>query len=121
MHNIIAPFIWSILAHLIADWIFQTDWMAQHKQDLRHPAAWVHGGIHVLALCFVVPWSLALLIGFTHILIDTRKPLLWWKRLVGKTAVDPQSLLPQTIVVEMAVDQVLHVIVLALVIGVAYG
>lgn len=108
--------VWGILAHLIADWILQTEWMVQHKPSLRHPAAWVHGGIHVLALCFVLPWSLALLIGLTHMLIDTRMPVLWWKWLVGKTAVGPQ-----TLIVEIAVDQVLHVLVLAVVIGLVYG
>jgi hypothetical protein len=108
-------FVWAVVAHLIADWLLQTDWMVQHKTSLRHPAAWVHGSIHVLALCFVVSWSLALLLGLTHILIDTRQPVLWWKRLVGKTAVGPQTLL-----VEIAVDQVIHALVLAAVIGVAY-
>lgn len=107
--------VWGTLAHLIADWILQNEWMVQQKANLRHPAAWVHGGIHVLALGFVLPWSLALLIGLIHMLIDTRKPIIWWKWLVGKTAVGPQTLL-----VEIAVDQVLHIVVLALVIGLVY-
>lgn len=115
MQNATLLFIWAVLAHLIADWILQTDWMVQHKTSLRHPAAWVHGGIHVLALYFVLPWGLALLIGLMHILIDTRKPVIWWKYLVGKTVVGPQ-----TLIVEIAVDQVMHVLVLAVVIGVAH-
>ena len=105
-----------MIAHLVADWLLQNEWMVQHKQSLRHPAAWVHGGIHTLALWFVLPWWLALLLGFTHMLIDTRKPMLWWKRLVGKTATGPQTLM-----VEMWVDQVLHITVLAAAILVVYG
>lgn len=114
-------FVWSFLAHLIADWLLQTEWMVQHKTNLGHPAAWVHGGIHALVLGFVLPGWLALLIGVIHMLIDTRKPVRCWKRLTGKTAADPQAVLPQTIMVELWVDQVMHTSVLAAFILFLYG
>lgn len=113
--------IWGGVAHLIADWLLQNEWMVRHKQDLRHPAAWTHGVIHLAALCLVLPWPLALLISVSHVLIDTRKPIHWWKQLVGKAAADPQSLLPQTLLVEMWVDQVMHLVILAMVIWLVYG
>jgi len=103
--------VWAVLAHLIADWLLQTDWMVRHKCDLRHPAGWVHGAVHALALVLVFAWPLALLIGFIHILIDTRRPLMWWKRLVGKTQNGPHTLM-----VEMWVDQVMHITVLGCVV-----
>ena len=37
-------------AHLVADWFLQNAWQAEHKVDLRHPAAWVHGACHLLCL-----------------------------------------------------------------------
>lgn len=120
MNQLTTLLVWSSFAHLVADWLFQNEWMVRNKTNLRHPAAWVHGAIHVLALCFVLPGSLALGIGFSHVLIDTRKPVQWWKQLVGKTAADPKSQLPQTLIVEIWVDQVMHVVVLAVVICIAY-
>lgn len=30
--------VWGGLAHLVADWLLQTEWMVRHKADLRHPA-----------------------------------------------------------------------------------
>lgn len=109
-------FVWSGFAHLVADWLLQNEWMVRHKEDLRHPAAWVHGVIHFTALWLILPWMLALLIAISHVLIDTRKPIHWWKWLVGKTATGPQ-----TTMVELWVDQVMHIVVLALVIVTVYG
>lgn len=100
----------------MADWLLQNEWMVRHKEDLRHPAAWVHGVIHFTALWLILPWMLALLIAISHVLIDTRKPIHWWKWLVGKTATGPQ-----TTMVELWVDQVMHIVVLALVIVTVYG
>jgi hypothetical protein len=102
--------LWGIVVHLVADWLFQTEWMALHKSDLRHPAAWVHSAIHSVGLCLVFTWPLALLIGVTHLLIDTRKPLLWWMRVVKQ--IPPAARSP---VVEIWLDQVMHITVLAIV------
>ena len=112
--------VWGSIAHLVADWLLQNEWMVRNKTNLRHPAAWVHGALHVFALSFILAWSLALLVGFSHVMIDTRKPLHWWKQLVGKTAADPTSQLPQTLIVEIWVDQVMHLVVLAAAIWLAY-
>ena len=120
MDAAVSLLVWGSIAHLVADWLLQNEWIVRHKQNLRHPAAWVHGAIHTLLLWLILPGLLALVVGLSHILIDTRKPILWWKRLAGKTA-DPLSLLPQTIVVEIAIDQVLHITMLALVVWLVYG
>ena len=121
MDAAVSLLVWGSIAHLVADWLLQNEWIVRHKQNLRHPAAWVHGAIHTLLLWLILPGLLALVVGLSHILIDTRKPILWWKRLAGKTAADPLSLLPQTIVVEIAIDQVLHITMLALVVWLVYG
>jgi len=105
--------VWSSVVHLIADWLLQNDWMALHKTNLRHPAAWVHSGIHTAGLCLIFVWPLALLIGITHLLIDTRKPLLWWMRVIKQ--IPPDARFP---LIEIWLDQVMHIAVLA---GVALG
>ena len=102
--------LWGTVVHLVADWLFQNNWMALHKSDLRHPASWVHSGIHTVGLCMVFAWPLALLIGFSHLLIDTRKPLLWWMQTVKQ--MPPCDRTP---VVEIWLDQVMHITVLAVV------
>jgi len=103
-------FVWALVVHLVADWLLQTEWMARHKMSLRHPAAWVHSGIHTLGLLLVFSWPIALFVGVTHLLIDTRKPLLWWLRVVKQMPTDQAAPL-----VEIWVDQVMHITVLAVV------
>ncbi|MCX6045747.1 MAG: DUF3307 domain-containing protein [Chloroflexi bacterium] len=107
--------VWGIVVHLIADWLLQNDWMALHKIDLRHPAAWVHSSIHTIGLCLVFVWPVAVLIGITHLLIDTRKPLLWWMRVVKQMPTAPRLL-----VVEIWLDQVMHITVLAITVLIIY-
>ena len=100
--------VWGMVAHLIADWPLQNDWMANHKarrltalqargkndHDMhyervevwykRHPAAYVHALIHTALLAPVFGWP-ALVLGAAHLVIDTRTPVVWWSRLVRQT------------------------------------
>jgi hypothetical protein len=76
--------IWGIVLHLIADWPLQNDWMANNKADLRNAAGYVHAGIHGLLLALVFGW-VAIPLAVLHLLIDTRKPVVWWSRRVRQT------------------------------------
>jgi hypothetical protein len=100
--------VWGVMVHLVADWLLQNEWMALNKADLRHPAAWVHSGIHTVGLLLIFTWPAALLIGLTHLLIDTRRPLLWWMRVVKQMPAAER--LP---IVEIWLDQVMHSTVIA--------
>ena len=108
--------LWAIVAHLVADWLFQTEWMAVNKTNLRNPAAWVHGGINTFFLLFVFPWYLALLAGILHMLIDTRIPVIWWMKVVKR--MKPGG--PLYALVQIWVDQVFHIAVLAAIVLVFY-
>ena len=101
--------VWGIALHLIADWVFQNDWIASNKGSLRHPAAWVHGAIHALAMLLVFPWWAALIIGISHTLIDTRVPARLWQQFYGQTTDGPFAL-----PVAIWLDQVCHITILAL-------
>lgn len=108
-----ALLIWGIAIHAIADIPLQNDWMAKnkmmrrlklrtrpsdqakpngnsyHKEETtswwdRHPAAYVHAGIHGLCLAVIFGWA-AIPIAFVHLLIDTRKPVEWWGKLIRQT------------------------------------
>lgn len=99
----------ALIAHLIGDFILQNEWMSTNKVSLKHPAAWVHSGIHFLVLLFVMPWVFALGVAVVHLLIDTRVPLTWWRKFYKQTT-DPQN--PAFIPFAMWQDQALHIIVL---------
>ncbi len=103
-------FVWAVMIHLVADWPLQTEWMVVNKMDLKHVAAWVHSGIHAVCLLLVLPWYLALGVGITHLLIDTRIPLNWWmttfKRVPKSSPIYSQ--------VEIWLDQVFHLTMIAI-------
>lgn len=144
----------GILIHLFADWFLQNDWMATNKARrwypkihmanwhwvhddwdapgwwwLRHPAAYVHAGIHTALLLLVFPVWAALIVGVLHLIIDTRSPLEWWgkftrqtrpsKHFVATGYAEVSELPPDLMDIGMEVafwrDQVAHIVVIALV------
>lgn len=102
--------LWAVIIHMIVDWLLQTDWMARNKINLRHPAAYVHSGMHALGLMLVFPWWMALGVGVTHLLIDTRKPVTWWIETIKQM---PPST-PVYMHVEIWLDQIFHILMLVL-------
>jgi hypothetical protein len=105
--------VWGAVLHLLVDWLLQNDWQALNKTSLAHPAAWVHAGMHGAVQLLVFPWWAALLIGVTHLLIDTRRPVAWWSRMIHQTQPSGASF-DIGAAVRMNVDQVWHVGVIAL-------
>ncbi len=98
----------ALIAQLLADWIFQTDWMARNKKDLRHPAAWVHSFIYGVFLGLAVGWLGGVVLGLLHVVIDTGWPLNWWLRAVKKCERAPQFDL-----IRLLTDQAIHVVLIA--------
>jgi hypothetical protein len=76
--------VWGLVAHLIADWPLQNDWIARNKTLPLHPALTVHGAIHAVALAPVLGWP-ALIVALVHMAIDTRTPVAMWSTLVRQT------------------------------------
>ena len=62
--------VWGGVIHLTVDWLLQNEWMARHKTDLRHPAGYVHAGLHGVAMLAIFPPLAALGLGVAHLLID---------------------------------------------------
>jgi len=81
--------------HLVY-WLFQNDWTAIGKRDVRHPAGYIQRR-------YARPRSrrsshppAAVALGVVHFVIDTRVPLRWW----AKVVVQPQ---------EGVIAEVLHI------------
>lgn len=76
--------VWGIVLHLIADWPLQNDWLSRNKVKVLHPAGYIHAAIHAFCLSWVFGWA-AFPIALAHLLIDFRKPVQWWSKLVRQT------------------------------------
>ena len=84
-------FIRALIVHLVADWFLQNEWMAVNKVNVRHPAGYVHAGIHGFLLALVFPAPLAVWLGVVHWFIDLRFPLVAWRRLIRQTTDGPMA------------------------------
>lgn len=104
--------IWGVLIHLVCDWLLQSDWMATNKANLKHLAGYVHASIHTIGLLLVFPWFVAVIVGITHLFIDTRIPLKYWGELCVNAPTDPSN--PVTLHIAMWRDQVLHMLIIGL-------
>jgi hypothetical protein len=104
----LTPFERGLIAHLVADWLLQNDWMALNKRNLRHPAGWVHASIHGLLLGLAIGWMGGLVLGALHLVVDTGWPVNWWIRVFKKCERTPQLDL-----VRIWTDQVIHITAIA--------
>jgi len=82
--------------------------MARNKVALRHPAAWVHASIQAVCLGLALGWRAGLVLGFIHLLIDTRVPVAWWMRCFKKC-----DRAPEAVAIAIWLDQTLHIVCLA--------
>lgn len=105
----LTPFERAFIAHLIADWLFQNDWMAKNKSKIFHPATWVHALIHAILLGIALGWLGGIVLALVHILIDTRAPLNWWRAVFRQTSDGPYGVLTA-----VWADQVLHLVTIAI-------
>lgn len=104
--------VWGLAAHLVADWLFQTERMALGKAwpwmgtDALQAA--LHAACHVVALSLVFGPGVGLALGVVHLLIDTRIPTAWWGRAMRQTNSGLMSM-------HVAIwrDQVFHVVCIA--------
>jgi hypothetical protein len=102
------PFERGLVAHLVADWLLQNDWMAHSKKDLSNPAGWVHASIHGVLLTLALGWQGGVVLGALHLIIDTGRPVNWWIRVFKKCENSPQIAL-----IRVWTDQVVHIAAIA--------
>ena len=112
-------FDWLLIAHLLGDSLLQTDGMPKNKaQDwswmLRHVGVYmtlVAAVVIAYSLAHPAPvWLIGMLLFFVvaaHIVLDRRRFVDWWTRLVGASPEHPW--------LGIVLDQVFHLVALAMV------
>ncbi|GIP33350.1 DUF3307 domain-containing protein [Paenibacillus sp. J2TS4] len=105
-----------LIAHLIGDYLLQTEWMAKYKAErwgalLTHSLVytavialfaflWIPGGVSI--------WGILLVFG-SHVFLDRRKPVAYWYEKIMRVTDERSKWLM------IIVDQTFHLIVLALI------
>jgi len=110
-------FDWLLVAHLVGDFLLQTNEMAWCKSQ-SWPWLLKHLGTYMAVMAVVLgalAWarsiplwaagSVWLLIAVTHAILDRRGFTRWWMRVIGIS--------PEVTWLHIAVDQVFHIVVLA--------
>ncbi len=94
----------GLIAHLVADWLLQNEWMVLNKGNLRHPAGWVHASVHGILLGLALGWIGGVVLAVVHLLLDTGVPLNWWIRVFKRCQAAPQLAL-----IRLFTDQAIHI------------
>jgi hypothetical protein len=99
-----------IYAHLIGDYLIQTDWMAANKKA-SSTACMVHVATYMLPFLFtpLAWWQLAL-IAAQHFAQDRTQFVPWFMRVKGSSGFMQSPLSPWSIIVT---DNILHVLFMA--------
>ena len=97
------------LAHLIGDFLLQTEWMAVNKKD-KLSAVFIHVLSYLIPFIFtgLSVWQLVL-IGILHGAQDHSSFVMWWIKFWKKTPEENLGMLP------MIIDQVFHLVVIHIV------
>lgn len=89
MHDLGTTIALIFVAHLVGDYVLQTDWMAGEKTKRWLPA-FVHGFVYMLPFLVVTQSPLALLtIALTHVVIDRfrlARYVIWFSNQLGPKA-----------------------------------
>lgn len=103
-----------LIAHLVGDYLFQTEWMAKYKAERWAPLlchCLVYTAVIVLAAFLIIPggisvWAI-LLVFISHVILDNRKLVVFWYRVIMRVKDDGAKWLT------IMIDQTFHLIILA--------
>lgn len=112
-------FIFQLVGHLVGDWLFQSNTDSINKTTSK---------IHLLRHCLMYSWTIMLFIAFIapvevmvavtiltfieHFIIDTRKPIVWYKTFFERKFMHEREFdiknLPVFVIIGM--DQSVHIL-----------
>lgn len=118
--NPISPFDLLLIAHLIGDYLLQTEWMAKYKAERWAPLL-AHCTVYTLVIGLVsylfipagLSWWAIGLVFVSHVFLDRRGFVAFWYRRVMRVTDDRNKWLM------IVVDQSFHLIVLAVALGIS--
>lgn len=118
-------FEWLLIGHFIGDWAFQSEWMVRHKQDaLFNRAIFFHCGVYTVVLLVVLGLSVQFalpagdffifgaVVYLSHWLIDATNAAYYWMNVFQQSNV---------LFVRIVVDQIFHLLILALLVQFLLG
>lgn len=109
-------FLYLLAAHLIGDWLIQTDWMATKKAEnwralLAHVFTYhifVFGAFYFAGVSLIPNLLGTLFLAATHAVLDNRRFEIWWIRKVKRVR-EPEEI-PTWLL--LGVDQSFHFVLL---------
>ena len=109
-------FEYLIIAHLVGDYLVQTEFEGMNKALGRfwnralisHCVKYTLAFIPVVVAYRLPLWSLLVIYG-SHMVIDRRWPVIWWRRNVTRNSEDS---IKATFWLTVVIDQIFHLLVL---------
>ena len=103
-----------VLAHLIGDFILQTDWMVANKKKSSLVCS-IHTLFYIIPFFFsdLYIWQI-LLIGVQHGIQDRTNFVLWFSILTGSKNFVTKDLAPWSLIL---MDQILHILFISMVVS----
>lgn len=97
------------IAHLIGDYLWQNDWMAQNKKKRTLPCL-VHVALYTLAIFIFTswPWWALVIVAVTHFIQDRTTIVNWYMRGIGQKSF-AENMGPWSVII---VDNVFHLVLL---------
>ena len=109
-----------VLAHLVGDWIIQTEYEAMNKVKGNFFNLALYKHCFMYTLCFVpvflvagINWWWLLLVFWSHMFLDRRWPVIWWIEKVKRTSPETINNLFWLVI---AVDQIMHILILVVIV-----
>jgi hypothetical protein len=102
------PLFLAFLGHLVGDYLFQTDWMAENKKKLSFPCL-IHSMVWAGCVVLFAGWgwvSFVILFAF-HFIQDRTTMVRDWMRLIGQDRFATGSYAPWSMVI---VDNTFHLL-----------
>mgnify|MGYP001583553699 CR=1 FL=1 len=109
-------FVALVLTHLVADWLFQTEYEAMNKAKgrffnaaiIKHSLIYTLAFVPALVYLGAPMWWLIALFS-SHMFLDRRWPVIWWIKTVKRTSEETINKLFWMVIV---IDQIFHILVL---------
>ena len=107
-----------LIAHMLGEWLFQTEWQALNKAHNWRAMFYHVATYHVIVLSLLVyklgpqnilVYSVTALLALSHAIVDRRWPVLWWMKTMRLSVSRP----PEQWLMIVA-DQAVHVVLLGL-------